>query len=140
MNTNKLTKGYIKNTSTSKVMSFMYNPSTISISRSTNFAEINSPGSSYPTFQYVNGQAKDIGFKLFLAGNKDTVKSWIDYLEAFQPSEVFNSSLAPPSTMIFSFGTLVKECILTDLVWDYQLFDSDLNPTMVEVELKLKVV
>ena len=135
-----LTKGYIKNTTSSKVMTFMYNPETLSISRSTNYTEISSPGSSYPVFQYISGGSKQISFKLLLAGMKDIVRGWIDFLEEFQPSEVYDASLAPPPSMIFSFGVMVKECIIDSLSWDYQMFDTDLNPTMVEVSLQLKVV
>lgn len=138
MGTGAKKKGYLKNKSTGEVKSFLYNPSSISDSRSVNFSELNAPGSSYPRYQYVNSGARTMPLELFLANtSKGNVKSFLDFLEKFLPK---GSKFQKPPIMIVAMGTDVRECILTSLDRSFTDFDTNLNVTQAVVTLQLVVL
>ena len=128
-------KGYIKNKKTGKVKEFLFNPESVSDSRSVSFNEISSPGSSYPRFQYIKGEARSLSLNLFLRDTKKgTVKDYLSFLEGFLPT---GSKFSKPPVLIFAMGSDVRECILTDLQRNYEMYDKNLNPTQVTVTLSL---
>lgn len=128
-------KGYIKNKTTGKVKEFLFNPESISDSRSVVFNEISSPGSSYPRFQYVKGDARSLSLNLFLRDTKKgTVKDYLDFLEGFLPK---GGRFSKPPVLIFAMGSDVRECILTDYQRNFEEYDKNLNPTQVSVVLSL---
>ena len=128
-------KGYIKNKSTGKVKEFLFNPESISDSRSVSFNEISSPGSSYPRFQYVKGEARSLSLNLFLRNTKKgTVKDYLDFLEGFLPK---GGRFSKRPVLIFAMGSDVRECILTDYQRTFEEYDKNLNPTQVTVTLSL---
>ena len=128
-------KGYIKNKTTGKVKEFLFNPESISDSRSVSFNEISSPGSSYPRFQYVKGEARSLSLNLFLRNTKKgTVKDYLDFLEGFLPK---GGRFSKRPVLIFAMGSDVRECILTDYQRTFEEYDKNLNPTQVTVTLSL---
>lgn len=128
-------KGYIKNKTTGKVKEFLFNPESLSDQRSVSFNEISSPGSSYPRFQYIKGDARSLSLNLFLRDTKKgTVKDYLNFIEDFLPS---GSRFKKPPVLIFAMGSDVRECILTDLQRSFEEYDKNLNPTQVTVSLSL---
>ena len=128
-------KGYIKNKSTGKVKEFLFNPESLSDGRSVSFNEISSPGSSYPRFQYIKGDARSLSLSLFLRDTKKgTVKDYLNFLEGFLPS---GNRFSKPPVLIFAMGSDVRECILTDYQRSFEEYDKNLNPTQVTVTLSL---
>lgn len=129
-------KGYIKNKNTGVVKSFLYNPETYSDSRATIFSEIGSPGSSYPSFQYVKGGARNLTLDLFLTDTKNgTLKSYLDFLEGFLPKR--GNKFSKPPILVFAMGKDVRECIVSQLDRSFEEFNSNLDPTKVMVTLTL---
>ena len=128
-------KGYIKNKTTGTVKPFLFNPESISDGRTVSFSEISSPGSSYPRFQYVKGDARNLSLSLFLRDTKKgTVKDYLNFLEGFLPK---GSKFNKPPILIFAMGSDVRECILADYQRSYEEYDKNLNPTQVTVTLSL---
>ena len=135
-------KGYIKNLTTGDIKKFIYNPSSFTTDRSTNFMEVSSPGSSYPHFQYASGGGKTLSVDIFLSDDitKGATKSYVDFLEQLCPEENSNSSFKKPPQILFAFGTFMEKCIVTDLGIEYIDFDASLNPTQANATLKLVVI
>lgn len=128
-------KGYIKNKTTGEVKSFLYNPSDFSDSRSVNFAEISSPGSSYPKFQYVSTGARTFTLNLYLTDTKKgTVADYLTFIEKFLPK---GSKFSKPPVLVFAMGTDVRECLLQSLDRSFTDFDANLNKKEVTLSLSL---
>lgn len=129
-------KGYIKNKDTGEVRKFMYNPSSISDSRVVNFSEINSPGGSYPKFQYVNSGARTFTLELFLCNTAsgETVTDYLNFLEKFLPS---GTRFKKPPVMIVVMGSDVRECLLSQLDRNITDYNQSLVPTKASVSLAL---
>lgn len=134
------TKGFIKNMKSGRIQSFLYNPAFYTTGRDIEYSEINSPGSSYPKFQYVGGRAKSIGIEIFLYGHRGEPKNFINFLNDFLPREDSNAMFRHPPLMMFAFGTYIKQCILESYQEEYLDFNTDLTPRVVVVRLSLKVV
>lgn len=135
------TKGYLKDLKTGGIKKFIYNPNSFSTSRGAEYMEISSPGSSYPQFQYVRGEAKSVNLDLFLRSNNSwEVQSYVDFLNSLLPSEDSNSRFKKPNPVLFSFGSFVEKCIVLEVGVDYEDFDSSLNPTQAVAKLKLAVI
>ncbi len=64
------TKGWIKNNENSKKMSFQFNPTGLSYSRGTTYAEISTPGMPYQDTQFVRGNPRNFSVSLFLFDNE----------------------------------------------------------------------
>lgn len=135
MGVGALKKGYAKNKSTGEVRSFLFNPESISDSRAVNFGEINAPGSSYPTFQYVNTGARTLSLNLFLANtNKGTVKQYLKFIEQFLPTgKRFNK----PPIMIIAMGTDVRECLVTSVNRNFTDFERNLDVKRATITINL---
>lgn len=134
------TKGYLKNLSTGELRQFLYNPSSFTTSRGTNFSELTAPGMSYPKYQYVSGEAKTIDFQLFLYSNTGAVTNEIKFLERLMPDEDSDARFSPPPQILFAFGAFTKKCILEDLRLEYIEFLENLAPRIAVASLSLKVV
>lgn len=129
-------KGYIKNKETGEVRRFLYNPSTISDSRVVNFSEINSPGGSYPKFQYVNSGARTFTLDLFLCNTAsgDTVTDYLNFIEKFLPS---GTRFKKPPVAIIVMGSDVRECLINQVDRALSDYDKNLVPTKASVSLSL---
>lgn len=128
-------KGYIKNKTTGEVKSFLYNPSDFSDSRSVNFSEISSPGSSYPKFQYVSTGARTFTLELYLTDtSKGTVADYLTFIEKFLPT---GAKFNKPPILVFAMGTDVRECLLQQLDRNFTDFDENLNKKEATLTLSL---
>lgn len=135
MGVGALKKGYLKNKSTGEVKSFLYNPEGFSDSRAVNFNEINTPGGSYPKYQYVNSGSRTFSLDLYLANtSKGSVSDFLNFLEGFLPK---GSKFSKPPVMIFAMGTDVRECILVQLDRTFSEFNANLDKTKATVSLSL---
>ena len=134
------TKGYLKNLHTGGIKKFIYNPSSFSTDRGATYTELSSPGSSYPHFQYVKGEARNVSFDLFLRGTSGEVASYVDFLNSLLPPENSSSNFKTPSPVLFAFGSFVAKCLVLDVGIDYTSFDEALNPTEANAKLKLVVI
>jgi len=143
--TGALTKGYMENRKTKKVLRFQYNPEEFTDSQGVEYREIKSPGISYPAFQYVGGEVRTVEFTLFLdnmenkkATNK--VEETIKFVEQFLPTSNKGSKYTPPPSMLFAFGWFVKECLLVRATPRYTMFDRSLRPLRAELDITLNIV
>lgn len=143
--TGKLTKGAIRNNSTKKTLRFQYNPESFTDDVSVKYRDIESPGISYPIFQYTGGDVRTIEFTLFLdnvenSGSTNKITSAMSFIDAFLPPANKGRKYSPPPTMTFSFGWFVKDCVLESRQVEYTMFDRNLNPLRAEVTLRLRVI
>lgn len=137
------TKGYIMNSDTREMKSFIYNPEEYEYSYSTEYAVVKPPGSPHPLYQFVGGNERTITTTLLIDGREigpRTVWEWNIFLGAFHPANRGFNSFNPPPTAIFAIGWFVKRVIIADLTWRYTMFDKDLNPTRAELGLTMNVV
>lgn len=140
----KVQKAYILNNKTKKTMQFQYNPEEFTDSIGVNFAPLESPGMSYPMFQYIGGKAREVTFELFLDAYEDParlkVTKPIAFLNSFLPTADSGKTFSPPPTLTFAWGWFVKNCILVDMQIRYTQFDTHLQPTRATVAITLNVL
>ena len=106
-------KGIIMNMSTGSLRTFQFNPNNISYGREAVYAEIGSPGMSYPRHQYVSGRAREFSVTLFMYDHPYTGKidSFRAFLEDFLPPEYNTRTFIKPPQMLFFYGTFLKKCV-----------------------------
>lgn len=138
MGVGALKKGYIKNKTTGEVKSFLFNPESISDSRTVNFSEISAPGSSYPVFQYVNTGARTMSLNLFLANtSKGTAKEYLNFIDKFLPT---GKKFSKPPILVIAMGTDVRECLLNSLNRTITDFETNLEIKRATITLNLTVL
>ena len=138
MGVGALKKGYLKNKTTGEVKSFLFNPESISDSRTVNFSEINAPGSSYPIFQYVNTGARTMTLDLFLSNTtKGTVKTYLAFMEKFLPK---GTKFSKPPILVLAMGSDVRECIVTSLNRNFTDFDKNLDVKRATISIGLTLL
>jgi hypothetical protein len=143
-----VTKGYLINTQNNAKINFQYNPEKFNDKQSVNYSQIKSPGMSYPRYQYVGGEVRQVSFELFLDAtgwsrddmDNSPIRGMINYLNNFTPDANSGSQFTAPPTLIFGFGWFVKECVLTNFDTDYQMFTPDLQPLRAIVTLTLSLI
>lgn len=136
------TKGYIKNLDTGLVMKFQYNPETFEHSRGATYAEIVAPGMSYPTVQYVHGNARTFPVELFLFDKPCTgiIDAHRAFFEGLLPPETNISSYTRPPEALFAYGGFIKKCVLEDLNVKIEEYDTVGRPTIARLTLTLRQV
>lgn len=137
-------KAYIRNNATKQSMQFQFNPEMFNDKLGVEYASLDSPGMSYPMFQYLGGKAREVSFELFLDAYEDKtrmkVRKPIAFLHSFLPANNSGKKFSPPPTLTFAWGWFVKKCILTDLDINYTMFDAQLNPIRATVQISLLVL
>lgn len=136
------TKGYIKNKNTGVIKSFLFNPSELSFERGATYAEITSPGLSYPVTQYVRGNAIAFSVPLYIYDKpySGKVKEWEDFLNTFVPPTVNSSGYTKPDELLFVMGNFIRSCVIESLGTQYTSFNSDLLPNEATFTLNLRQV
>lgn len=136
------TKGYIKNTSTGEIKSFMFNPSELEFSRGATYSEIASPGLSYPLTQYVRGNAIEFSVTLKIYDRPYTgeVGKWEQFFASFIPPTDNSIPFQKPEGMTFVMGSFIRDCVITSLNTKYTSFTGDLLPDEAEFTLNLRQV
>ena len=153
----KSTISRVQNGSIVSTFQFHFNPGTINRSREAKYDFMNSPGTAGSSAEFVRTDDQTVGLKILLAatrkGNLTTsqrlvtrakgirpelaeMESWT--LPAFEDFLVDETNYIQPPTLIFSFGERSWEVVcLQCSIREFQ-FDSNLNPTLAEVNLRLK--
>jgi len=134
------TKGYIKNLNTGTLRQFLYNPSSFQTARGASFSELTAPGMSYPKYQYVSGEAKELSVQLFLYSNVGRVSREIEFLEGLLPVEDSGFEFNPPPQVLFGFGNFIHKCIVDNLNIEYIEFHENLEPKIAVASISFKVV
>ena len=135
-------KGWIKNNSTGKKMSFQYNPTNFEYSRGVSYTDISAPGMAYPNTQFVKGNVRSFSVPLFLYDNPSTgyIKSFMSFLGGFLTPETNQSGYTRPPEMLFCYGQFVRRCVLEDLNINIERMDGDGNPIQAVLTLQLRQV
>ncbi len=133
--------GYLVDLANNERLEFQYNPSTISDSKSTEYATIKIPGMSHPRYQYVSGGPRQINFKLELFMKE--VKKNVDWIWALQYPEHEGTMLKnAPHRVLLVVGDLYSgiECVVKQVrVQYFGLFDpASLLPQRADVDLSLE--
>lgn len=138
---NRNTKGWMKNNVTGELVSFQYNPSTFEYSRGATYAEIASPGMSYPLTQFVRGNIRVFPLELFMYDNPSTgvIKKYENFLKGLVPPEK-NGNYTKPPDFLFCYGSFIKKCVLDEYRVVYERVDKNKNPLQATVSLTLRQV
>ena len=136
------TKGWIKNLSTGVKKSFQFNPETFEYSRGVTYAEIVSPGMSYPNAQFVHGNARSFPVELFFYDKPWTgvIDSHMNFIGAFLTPETNVSNYQKPPEMTFCFGYFIRRCVLEDLNILIEEWDKKGRPIQARFTLQLRQV
>jgi hypothetical protein len=139
-----LSKGYIQNLGNKKIMKFIYNPETFTYTEGLEFAELKAPGLAHPIHQYVGGESTEISVQIFCDGRetKNGVKNWETFLHSFLPIHYNNpmTVYAPPPPALFAYGWFVRKVVITNVTWEFTLFDSALNPIRGTADVTMRLV
>lgn len=137
------TKGYIKNNSTGEVLTFQFNPTSHSYSRSVTYADIASPGMQYPGTQFVRGNYRSFPVELFVYDRPFTglITKYTNFIGALLTTER-NSiySKSKPPDFLFCYGTWIRRCVLESLDITLELSDSEGRPVQARFNMQIRQV
>lgn len=136
-------KGYIQNLRNNKMMQFIYNPSEWEYSFSTEYAEMNAPGSAHPLYQFVGGSARTLTFTILLDGREkgyQAVQEQMHFLGVWHPVNVSNNTFNPPPSALFAMGWFTQKVLIENVTYNATMFDTNLNPIRVEATISMKTV
>lgn len=141
-NSDAKTKAYFINDDTNEKITFQFNPTSVPYSRSANFAEIVSPGMSYPLTQYTNGAAREFSVEIFMydkpySGKIDRMRRFIEKL---LPPEYNTNTFQKPSTVTFAYGYFVKKCVVKSLDVNDDWLDKNGRPIKSTLTVSLRQV
>lgn len=149
----KRAKGSISRIEQGRIVStytFQMNPSDLSRSRDTNWADLTAPGTTSNQAMFINVGNETIQLKLFLATLRSGVRqeqkgilsdiaeieSWgLPSLDVFAASQY---EYIPPPTLIFSYGTRSWMCTARSIKVNETMHDNDLYPMVADVDITLK--
>lgn len=137
------TKGFIENLTTLQTMKFQFNPEAFQYSRGATYSEIVSPGMSYPSLQYVHGNARSFSVELFFFDKPCTglIDTYREFFEELLPPEDNPPDFKKPPKMFFCYGYFLKVCVLEELsVVDEEFDDKSGKPVMSRMTLTLRQV
>lgn len=138
-----ITKGYIQNLSSKKLMKFIYNPETVEYGYGTEYAVVKAPGAPHPVYQFVGGNERTITTTLLLDGRElgmQKVKDQMFFLGAWHPANSGYRRFSPPPPAMFAMGWLVKKVIIKEVNFRIILFDKNLNPLRVECDITMETM
>lgn len=137
-----VTKGWIKNNSTGKKMSFQYNPTTLGYSRGVTYTDISAPGMPYPNTQFVKGNVRSFPVTLFFYDNPNTgvIKRYMSFLGGFLTPETNVAGYTKPPEMTFCYGYFIRRCVLEDFNISIERMDEDGEPIQATFTLQLRQV
>ena len=137
-----VTKGWIKNNTTGKKMSFQYNPTNFSYSRGVTYTDISAPGMAYPNTQFVKGNVRSFPITLFFYDNPNTgvIKKYMNFIGGFLTPETNSSKYTKPPEMTFCYGYFIRRCVLEDFNITIDRIDEDGEPIQATFTLQLRQV
>ena len=137
-----VTKGWIRNNSTRKKMSFQYNPTTFEYSRGASYTDISAPGMPYPGTQFVKGNVRSFSVPLFFYDNPCTgvIEKYMNFLGGFLTPETNSKNYTKPPEMTFSYGYFIRKCVLEDLNVVIERMDEKGKPIQATLTLQLRQV
>lgn len=141
-NSKAKTRCYIVRNDNNNRMTFQFNPTSIPYGRGANYADIDSPGMSYPLTQYVSGQVREFSFEVFYydrpySGKINTARK---FLEGLLPPEKNTPSFTKPPSFTFAYGYFVKKLVLTHLDVVDEWLNADGQPLMSRFILTVRQV
>lgn len=132
---------------------FMFNPTTLSDTKGTQFASIQTPGGSHPVQQFSGGKERVISFTLYLDGDRgrfgrqnantdvDVGPDLVFYRSLEYPGEYTYGDITAvyPHIILFSYGYLYNQipCLLKKADWNITAMTPDLRPMRAEVAIQL---
>lgn len=133
---------YLINLDTGKKLTAQFNPTSVPYGRSASYAEITSPGMSYPLTQYAGGNAREFTIELFYydkpySGKINTARK---FLEDLLPPEKNSKSFTRPPAFTFAYGYFVRKLVLTSLDVRDDWLDSNGRPIMTTFTLSVRQV
>ena len=123
-------------------MTFQYNPETFEYSRGATYVEMTAPGMSYPTTQYVHGNARTFPIELFLFDKPYTgvIDNQKTFIEGLLPPESNDPNYTRPPQILFAYGDFIKKCVVEELSIKIEEYDTWARPTMARFNLTLRQV
>lgn len=137
-----ITKGYIKNLDTGKLINFQYNPETFEYSRGVTYSELIAPGMSYPTLQYVHGNSRSFSVELFLYDKPSTgvINNQKTFFQNLLPPESNKKNYSRPPMALFVYADFIKKCVVEGFNVKIEEYNSWGEPTMARFTLTLRQV
>lgn len=141
-NSKAKTRCYIVRNDDNSRMTFQFNPTSIPYGRGANYADIDSPGMSYPLTQYVSGQVREFSFEVFYYDRPYTgkINTARKFLEGLLPPEKNTPSFTKPPSFTFAYGYFVKKLVLTHLDVVDEWLNADGQPLMSRFILTVRQV
>ena len=115
----------------------MFNPPSLKISSSNSYADSKTPGTDKEKQQYIKTNSDVLTVELFF----DTTRTTDDVREAVKPilelAKVDKTTKEPPN-LIFAWGSLSFDCIITSIDHSYEYFNSDGHAMRATLSVKFK--
>lgn len=137
------TKGWIKDNVTGEIMNFQFNPTNLQYPRSTNYANVTSPGMAYPGTQFVSGEIREFSVELYIYDRPSTgkMKETSEFLgKLLMPETNVANMRKKPDDFTLCIGYFVRQCVLKSLDINVTLFDENLQPVEAYYTLEIRQV
>lgn len=151
----KLQRGYLESKDIKKKIkvSFLFNPTEITVEKSNQFAEVNIPGLSSSLFQFVRGNNRSISMDLFFDTYEDDnqdVRMHTDMITGWDSGVTrsklpgkkglmdINSDLHAPPICVFKWGDFEFDCIIERVTKKFTMFLPDGIPVRATLSVTLK--
>lgn len=129
-----LEKATILNTDTSEKLTVRFNPEEYSLSRDNNFAQAAVPGRSSPLLQFTHGNLRTLDMELLFDTYEELRDVRQETNKLLKLLDINPATHAPP-ILLFVWGSLRFECVLTKASQRYILFLPTGEPVRARVQV-----
>lgn len=136
-------KGYLVDAEdASNRRKFQFNPQSMEYSRAANYGQIKSPGMQYPLIYFINGDVSEFELELFVVDRPATgkINDDINWCNSFLPDYRNDNFFHRPHPLIYAYGGFVCKCVLTSFTSHIDEYDTNGEPYMAHLKLKLLIV
>lgn len=143
-----MTKGFLKIVGAEDTIPVLFNPTEYSLSNGMQYTEKSIPGRSHPIGQYIAGNSRTLNVSLYFDTYQppdldDFTERGLDvtfYTGKILALMTKNESQTTLPKVVFSWGSLNFEGILTDVKENYTMFLPDGTPVRAKLDITMKSV
>jgi nucleoid-associated protein YgaU len=136
-----LSKVSITNVDTKDKVVALFNPKEYSISKSTNWKNLDTQGRDMPDVQFTTGQRRELSMELFF-DTYDTKENVKDYVKKIEKLMLIDVEKHRPPIVLVSWGknALNFQCVLEQMEQRYTMFTNEGTPVRAIINVSFKEI
>lgn len=136
-----LSKVSITNVDNKEKVVALFNPKEYSISKSTNWKNLDTQGRDMPDVQFTTGQRRELSMELFF-DTYDTKKNVKEYVQKIEKLMLIDVEKHRPPIVLVSWGenALNFQCVLEQMEQRYTMFTNDGTPVRAIINVTFREI